>query len=347
MKLADFVYPIPKQLIAEYPIEPKEAARMMTLNRRTGEMEDKTIGYLFDYLQPGDCIVVNETKVFPAKIMGNKEKTDAEIEVLMLRELNKTDNLWDVLVDPARKVRIGNKIYFDNYKFYCEVIDNTTNRGRTVRYSYNNDLLAVVERIGKMALPPYIKRPSEQKDNEYYQTEYANPKYLSSIGPPSAGLHISNSFLQQLQEKGVRVAKVNMSIGQAIFDTIEVEDLTKHRMYAEPFEITLENSEIINKSLKAKKKVIAIGSSVARALESSNMTTTAVKPNRGWTDKFIYPSYEFRIVTNILTNFHLPKTPSLLVACAFSGTDQIFKAYRRAIKNNYRFYVFGDALLLF
>jgi len=346
MKLGDFVYPIPKQLIAEYPIEPKESARMLTLHRKTGEMHDRTIGYLFDYVQPGDCVVVNETKVFPAKVVGNKEKTDAEIEVLMLRELNKTDNLWDVLVDPARKVRIGNKIYFDNYKFYCEIIDNTTNRGRTVRFSYNNDLLAVVERIGKMALPEYIKRPSEPKDKEYYQTEYANSNYLSSIGPPSAGLHISNAFLQKLQEKGVRVAKVSTSIGQALFDQIEVEDLTKHRMYSEPFEITRENAEIINKSLKNKKKIIAIGSSVARALESSYMTTLAVKPNKGWTDRFIYPSYEFRIVSCLLTNYHLPKTPSLLLACAFGGTDAVFKAYKRAIKNNYRFYVFGDALFI-
>jgi len=287
MKLADFVYPIPKQLIAEYPIEPKEAARMMTLNRRTGEMEDKTIGYLFDFLQPGDCVVVNETKVFPDKIIGNKEKTDAEIEVLMLRELNKTDNLWDVLVDPARKVRIGNKIYFDNYKFYCEVIDNTTNRGRTVRYSYNNDLLAVSNVLAKWL---YLHISNVQ----------ANKKIMNTIKPNMLTQNISPQldhllrdcifpihFFSNCKKKAFELPKVNMSIGQAIFDTIEVEDLTKHRMYAEPFEITRENSEIINKTLKAKKKVIAIGSSVARALESSNMTTTAVKPNRGWTDKFI------------------------------------------------------------
>lgn len=347
MKLADFVYQIPKHLIAEYPIEPKESARMMVLNRAKQEITDKTIGDLYDILEPGDCIVLNETKVFPAKLMGKKEKTDAEIEVLLLRELRKEDRLWDVLVEPARKVRIGNKIYFDDYKFYCEVIDNTTNRGRTVRFSYPGDLLEVVDKIGLMPVPTYLKRTSEPKDKEYFQTVFANDKYLSSIAPPSAGLHISQDFLKRIEEKGVRIAKLNVTIGQAIMDEIEVEDLTKHRMYSEPFEITKEAAEIINKSIKAKKKIVAIGSSVARALESSYLTTQAIKPNRGWTDKFIYPTYDFRIVTHLLTTFHLPKSPSLLLSCAFAGRDFLFKAYKRAIKNNYRFYVFGDALLIF
>lgn len=346
MKLADFVYPIPKHLIAEYPIEPKESARMMVLNRATGEITDKTIGDLYDFLEPGDCIVLNETKVFPARLIGKKEKTDAEIEVLLLRELRKEDRIWDVLVEPARKVRIGNKIYFDDYKFYCEVIDNTTNRGRTVRFSYQGNLLDVVDRIGFMPTPTYLQRKPEPKDKIFFQTVFANDKYLSSIAPPSAGLHISAEFLKKIEEKGVRIAKVNVTIGQAIMDEIEVEDLTKHRMYSEPFEITKEAAETVNKSIKAKKKIVAIGSSVARALESSYLTTQAIKPNRGWTDRFIYPTYDFRIVTHLLTTFHLPKSPSLLLSCAFAGRDFLFKAYKRAIKNNYRFYVFGDALLI-
>lgn len=346
MKLADFIYQIPKHLIAEYPIEPKESARMMTMNRATGEIADKTIGDLYNFLEPGDCIVLNETKVFPAKLIGKKEKTDAEIEVLLLRELRKEDRIWDVLVEPARKVRIGNKIYFDDYQFYCEVIDNTTNRGRTVRFSYQGNLLEVVDRIGLMPTPNYLKRLPEPKDKEYFQTVFANEKYLSSIAPPSAGLHFSQEFLNKLQEKGVRIAKLNVTIGQAIMDEIEVEDLTKHRMYSEPFEITKEAAETVNKSIKAKKKIVAIGSSVARALESSYLTTQAIKQNRGWTDRFIYPTYDFRIVTHLLTTFHLPKSPSLLLSCAFAGRDFLFKAYKRAIKNNYRFYVFGDALLI-
>lgn len=346
MKLADFVYQIPKHLIAEYPIEPKSSARMMTLNRATGDIADKTIGDLYNFLEPGDCIVLNETKVFPAKLIGKKEKTDAEIEVLLLRELRKEDRIWDVLVEPARKVRIGNKIYFDDYQFYCEVIDNTTNRGRTVRFSYQGNLLEVVDRIGLMPTPNYLKRQPEPKDKEYFQTVFANQKYLSSIAPPSAGLHFSEDFLKNLEEKGVRIAKLNVTIGQAIMDEIEVEDLTKHRMYSEPFEITKEAAETVNKSIKAKKKIVAIGSSVARALESSYLTTQAIKQNRGWTDRFIYPTYDFRIVTHLLTTFHLPKSPSLLLSCAFAGRDFLFKAYKRAIKHNYRFYVFGDALLI-
>jgi S-adenosylmethionine:tRNA ribosyltransferase-isomerase len=347
MKLSDFVYQIPKNLIPEYPIEPKEAARMMVLNRKTQDIKDKTIGNIDDFLEAGDCVVLNETKVFPAKLIGHKEKTDAEIEVLLLRELRKEDRIWDVLVEPARKVRIGNKIYFDDYKFYCEVIDNTTNRGRTVRFSYQGDLFQVIERIGLMPIPNYIKRKPDEKDKEYYQTVFANPKYLSSIGPPSAGLHLSNEHIARLAEKGVKFAKVNVTIGQAIFDEIEVEDLTKHRMYSEPFEITKENAEIINKALKNKKKIVAIGSSVARALESSYLTTQAIKQNRGWTDKFIYPTYDFRIVSHLLTNFHLPKTPSLLLSSAFAGHDFLFKAYKKAIKNNYRFYAFGDTLFIY
>lgn len=347
MKLSDFEYVVPKNLIAEYPIEPKESARMMTLNRKNKEISDKTIGDLYNILEPGDCLVVNETKVFPAKLFGRKEKTDAEIEVLLLRELRKEDRLWDVLVEPARKVRIGNKIYFDDYKFYCEVIDNTTNRGRTVRFSYQGNLFEVIDNIGSMPIPSYLKRNSESKDKDYYQTIFANEKYLSSIGPPSAGLHFSENFANKLIEKGVKIARVNVTIGQAIFDEIEVEDLTKHRMYSEPFEITKENSDIVNKALKNKKKIVAIGSSVARALESSYLTTQAIKPNRGWTDKFIYPSYDFRIVSHLLTNFHLPKTPSLLLASAFAERDFLFKAYKKAIKNNYRFYAFGDAMLIY
>ncbi|MGB9701246.1 MAG: tRNA preQ1(34) S-adenosylmethionine ribosyltransferase-isomerase QueA [Candidatus Kapaibacteriota bacterium] len=347
MKLSDFVYQIPKNLIPEYPVEPKESARMMVLNRKTKDIKDKTIGNIDDYLEPGDCVVLNETKVFPAKLIGHKEKTDAEIEVLLLRELRKEDRIWDVLVEPARKVRIGNKIYFDDYKFYCEVIDNTTNRGRTVRFSYQGDLFQVIERIGLMPIPSYIKRKPEEKDKEYYQTVFANPKYLSSIGPPSAGLHFSKEHIARLEEKGVKFAKVNVTIGQAIFDEIDVEDLTKHRMYSEPFEITKENAEIVNKALKNKKKIVAIGSSVARALESSYLTTQAIKQNRGWTDKFIYPAYDFRIVSHLLTNFHLPKSPSLLLSSAFAGHEFLFKAYKKAIKNNYRFYAFGDALFIY
>lgn len=348
MKLSDFKLKVPKNLIAEYPAEPRSDAKMMVLDKKTGAIDDKHVKDLVDIMKRGDCIVLNETRVFPAKFLGYKEKTNAEIEVMLLRELNKEDKIWDVLVEPARKVRIGNKIYFDDGRFYCEVIDNTTNRGRTVRFSYNGDLFNEIEKIGKMPLPEYIGREPEDEDKVRYQTAYSNEKFTASIAPPSAGLFITNEMLEHLQEKGVRVAKIVMNIGLGIFEEVEVEDITKHRMYSEYFEITRENAEIINKSLKSKKNVFAIGTSVVRALENSVLTTGTVKPNRGWTDKFIYPNYEFKIATAMLTTFHPSTTPSILCSAAFCNNDKdlIVKAYKKAVKSEYNFHVFGDALLM-
>jgi S-adenosylmethionine:tRNA ribosyltransferase-isomerase len=348
MKLSEFKFKIPKNLISEYPADPRSSAKMMVLDKKTGELEDKKVSDLVDLMKRGDCIVLNETKVFPAKFQGYKEKTNAEIEVMLLRELNKEDKIWDVLVEPARKVRIGNKIYFDDGKFYCEVIDNTTNRGRTVRFSYNGDLFNEIERIGKMPLPEYITRPAELEDKERYQTVFASDKFIASIAPPSSGLFLTQEMIDQMVDKGVRVAKIVMNIGLGIFEEVEVEDITKHRMYSEYFEISRENAEIINKSLKAKKNVYAIGTSVVRALENSVLTTGTVKPNKGWTDKFIYPNYEFKIATAMLTSFHPSATPSILCSCAFCNNDRelLMKIYKRAIKNEYNFHVFGDAFLM-
>lgn len=235
MKLSEFKYTLPKNSIAKYPAEPRNSAKMMVVNRETGEMENKHFTDILDFFQKGDCIVLNETKVFPARLYGKKEKTNAKIEVMLLRELKSDERIWDVLVEPARKVRIGNKIYFDNGKFYCEVIDNTTSRGRTVRFSYEGNLFKVIERIGEMPLPEYIKRDPEEKDKETYQCVFANPNQLASIAPPTAGLHFTEEMIAALEEKGVKVAKVILNIGQGVFEKIEVEDLTKHRMYSEYF----------------------------------------------------------------------------------------------------------------
>jgi S-adenosylmethionine:tRNA ribosyltransferase-isomerase len=298
------------------------------------------------YFHKGDCLVLNDTKVFPARLFGKKEKTNARIEVMLLRELKSDERIWDVLVEPARKVRIGNKIYFDNNKFYCEVIDNTTSRGRTVRFSYDGNLFKVIERIGEMPLPEYIKRDPTEHDKDTYQCVFSNPEHLASIAPPTAGLHFTTELLKEIEAKGVRIAKILLNIGQGIFEKIEVEDLTKHRMYSEYFNISREAAETINKSLKIKKNVYACGASVARALEASVLTSGAVKPNKGWTDKFIYPTYEFKIVNRLITNFHPPASPSLLLSAAFSGKENIFKAYKRAMKNDYRFLAYGDSLLI-
>ncbi len=346
MKLSEFRYTLPRSAVANFPADPRDSAKMMVVNRETGDTVDKHFSDIVGMFNKGDTLVYNETKVFPARLFGKKEKTNAKIEVMLLRELKSDERIWDVLVEPARKVRIGNKIFFDNSKFYCEVIDNTTSRGRTVRFSYDGDLFKVIERIGEMPLPEYIKRDPNEHDKETYQCVFSNEKYLASIAPPSAGLHFTGEILDALKEKGVRIAPVVLNIGQGIFEKIEVEDLTKHRMYSEYFNISIDSAEKINKSLKSKKNIYAVGASTARALEASVLTSGQVKPNKGWTDKFIYPPYDFKIVSRMITNFHPPATPSLLMASAFAGKETIFKAYKKALKSDYRFLVYGDAMLI-
>lgn len=348
MKLSQFKYSLPQKYIAQKPLDPRDSSKMMVYNRATQSYDDKGFRDLLDIIKRGDCLVLNETKVFPAKLVGMKEKTNADIEVMLLRELKKDERIWDVLVEPARKVRIGNKIYFDDGAFYCEVIDNTTSRGRTVRFSYDGDLFDKIEEIGSMPLPEYIKRNPTKKDKEDFQTVFSNPDYLSSIAPPASNLHFTQEMLDELEAKGVRIAKINLNIGQGIFEKIEVEDLTKHRMYSEYFEIRRDAAETINKSLKAKKHVYAAGSSVVRAVESSVLTTGKAKPNKGWTDKYIFPNYEMKIVSRMITNFHAPATPQLLMTTAFmgEGKEKLFEAYNRAMKQGYRFLTYGDAFLI-
>lgn len=346
MKLSEFKYTLAKGAIAKFPADPRDSAKLMIMDRQYGEIEEKTFSDILSTFHKGDCLVINQTKVFPARLYGKKEKTNAKIEVLLLRELKAEERIWDVLVEPARKVRIGNKIYFDSSKFYCEVIDNTTSRGRTVKFTYDGDIFKIIEKLGEMPLPEYLKRDPNEHDKETYQCVFANENNLASIAPPTGGLHFTKELIEKLIAKGVKIAPITLNIGQGIFEKIEVEDLTKHRMYSEYFEISRETAEIINKSLKQKKQVVAVGSSVARALESSVLTTGAVKPNRGWTDKFIYPPYEFKIATRLITNFQPPASPSLLLGAAFAGRDNLFKAYKRAAKNDYRFLAYGDALMI-
>ena len=345
MKLSSFKYDLPKKSIAKFPADPRDSSRMLVMDRESGKVKDKMFTDILGELSKGDCLVLNDTKVFPARLFGNKEKTNAKIEVLLLRELKSEERLWDVMVEPARKVRIGNKIYFDDNRFYCEVIDNTTSRGRTVRFSYDGNLFDEIERIGEMPIPDYIDRDTAQIDKQTYQTVFANDEHLQSIAPPSAGLHFTESMLKKIEDKGVRIAYVNLTIGQGVFETIDVEDLTKHRMYSEYFEIPRLSAEMINKSLKSNKRIFGVGTSVVRALEASVLTTGAVKPNKGWTDKFIYPQYDFQIVTDFLSNFHYPASPQILVSCAFGGKKNTFEAYKHAVNNDYRLLAYGDAIL--
>jgi len=344
MKLSDFRYPLPRNLIAKYPSSPRENARMMVLNRADESITTKRFSDILSYTKKGDCFVVNETKVFPARLFGRKEKTNAKIEVFLLRELNKEENIWDVIVDPARKVRIGNKIFFDDGKLWCEVIDNTTSRGRTVRFNVPGDFYRIIDRIGKMPLPYYIKREPTEKDKETYQTVFA--RSIGAVAAPTAGLHFSRRILSNLKRRGVKIAPVVLHIGLGSFRPVEVEDLTKHKMDSEYYEIPESTVQIVNKVIDSRGNVFVVGTSTCRALESSVTTDGHLKSTRGWTDKFIFPPYDFKIADRLITNFHMPESTLLMLAAAFVGRDLLMKAYKRAIKEGYRFYSYGDTMLL-
>jgi len=317
---------------------------MMVLNRADESMVDKHFYDLLDYLNKGDCLVLNETKVFQARLFGKKEKTNAKIEVFLLRELNAEENIWDVIVDPARKVRIGNKIFFDDGKLWCEVIDNTTSRGRTVRFNHKGDFFKIIERIGQTPLPYYIKRDPTERDKEQYQTVFA--KVLGAVAAPTAGLHFTKQLLRKIQAKGVKVAPIILHVGLGSFRAVEVEDLTKHKMDSEYFEIPEETAHIINKTIDNRHNVFVVGTSSCRALESSVTADGHVKPAKGWTDKFIFPPYDFKVADKLVTNFHLPESTLLMLVSAFAGHDFLMRAYKRAIKEGYRFYSYGDCMLI-
>jgi len=344
MKLSDFRYPLPRNLIAKFPANPRESSRMMVVNRDEESMEAKKFSEIVEYFKRGDCLVVNETKVFPARLLGRKEKTNAKIEVFLLRELNREEKIWDVIVDPARKVRIGNKIFFDEGRIWCEVIDNTTSRGRTVRFNYEGDLFKIIDRIGKMPLPYYIRRDPTERDKISYQTVFA--RVVGAVAAPTAGLHFSNRLLSSLKKKGVKVAPVVLHIGLGSFRPVEVEDLTKHKMDSEYYEIPESTVQTVNKVIDTKGKVFVCGTSACRALESSVTTDGHLKANRGWTDKFIFPPYDFKVTHRLITNFHMPESTLLMLVSAFAGRDFIMRSYKRAIKEGYRFYSYGDAMLL-
>lgn len=345
MKLSQFKYPIPKNLIAKVPKSPRDTCKLMVVNRTTGELETKKFKDIINYMEEGDVLVLNDSKVFNARLYGTKEKTKAKIEVFLLRQLSEEENIWDVVVDPARKVRIGNRIFFTK-NLYCEVIDNTTSRGRIVRFNYQGDFSKYIEKLGKTPLPPYIKRESTEKDKEDYQTVYAKDEHVGSVAAPTAGLHITKELLKKAEAKGVKIAYITLHIGLGTFRLVEVEDLSKHRMDSEYYEMTKESADIINSSINKRKKVIAVGTSVARVVETNVITTRQVRWGKGWTDKFIHPPQSLRIVDKLITNFHMPQSTLLMLACAMAERDLIMKAYKKAVKEKYRFYSYGDAMLI-
>ena len=348
MKLSHFNFKLPNELLAEYPSNHRDESRLMVLNKKTQKIEHKTFKDIVDYFDEGDAFVLNNTKVFPARLMGNKEKTGATIEVFLLRELNNEQRLWDVLVDPARKIRIGNKLYFgDDDSLVAEVIDNTTSRGRTLRFLFDGtyeEFRKTLFDLGQTPLPKYIQRDEEDFDKDRYQTIYA--KHEGAVAAPTAGLHFSKHLLKRLEIKGVNIAEITLHVGLGTFNPVEVEDLSKHKMDSEELLIDQKACDIVNSAKLSKKKVCAVGTTSMRALESSVSSFKTLNPFSGWTHKFIFPPYDFSLADSMITNFHTPKSTLLMMASAFAGHDFIKEAYEVAVKEKYNFYSYGDAMLI-
>ncbi len=348
MKLSNFGFELPEELLAEYPSENRDESRLMVLNRKEQTIEHKQFKDLIDYFEEDDVMILNNTKVFPARLYGNKEKTGARIEVFLLRELNEEQRLWDVLVDPARKIRIGNKLYFgDDETLVAEVIDNTTSRGRTLRFLYDGsyaEFRAKLKTLGETPLPKYIKRDVEPEDEERYQTIFA--KEEGAVAAPTAGLHFSKHLLKRLEIKGVDFAEVTLHVGLGTFNPVEVEDLSKHKMDSEEVFIGPKTVETINAALKSRRRICAVGTTAMRAVESAVSSNSTLNEIDGWTNKFIFPPYDFSIANAMITNFHTPKSTLLMMASAFAGHDFILKAYEEAVKEKYKFYSYGDAMLI-
>lgn len=348
MKLSQFKFTLPKELIAQYPAAERDGARLMLLDRRSGEIQHLIFKDILNYYGEGDVMMFNDTKVFPARLNGNKEKTKARIEVFLLRELNEENKLWDVLVEPARKIRIGNKLYFgDDESMVAEVIDNTTSRGRTLRFLYDgphDEFKRTLYGLGNTPLPAYIEREPNDDDVDRYQTIFAARE--GAVVAPAAALHFSRELMKRLEIKGVDPQFVTLHIGLGSFREIDVEDLTKHRMDSEQMEVSQAVVNRVNRAKDEGKQVCAVGTSVLRAMESATSMGGHLKTYTGWTNKFIFPPYDFTVATSMVTNFHLPYSTMLMMTCAFGGYDLVMKAYKEAIKEGYRFGAYGDAMLI-
>jgi S-adenosylmethionine:tRNA ribosyltransferase-isomerase len=347
MKLSQFDFELPKERIALYPSDARDESRLMVLNRKEGTIEHKIFKDVLGYFDDGDVIIVNNTKVFPARLYGTKEKTGAKIEVFLLRELNHDLRLWDVLVDPARKIRVGNKLYFGDDDLVAEVVDNTTSRGRTIRFLFDGteaEFRGILDKLGQTPLPKYIKREPEIIDKERYQTIYA--KEEGAVAAPTAGLHFSRELMKRLELKGVDFAELTLHIGLGTFRSIDVEDLSKHKMDAEYFKITDSAAQIVNKGKAANKKICAVGTTVMRSVETAVSAERTLKQMEGWTNMFIHPPFDFAIANSMITNFHLPKSSLIILVSAFAGYDLTMEAYQQAVKEEYNFFSYGDAMLI-
>ena len=347
-KLSQFNYDLPQELLVDRPAVNRDESRLMIVDRKTGKFEHKMFKDFINYFDDGDVMIFNNTKVFPARMYGNKEKTGARIEVFLLRELSRDNLLWDVLVDPARKIRIGNKLYFgEDESLVAEVIDNTTSRGRTLRFLFDGsyeEFRAKLKELGQTPLPKYINREPDEEDNERYQTIYA--KHEGAVAAPTAGLHFSRELMKRLEIIGVDFAELTLHVGLGTFRAVEVEDLSKHKMDSEEVIISKESVEIVNRGINNKNKICAVGTTSMRSIESSVTTQNLMTPFNGWTNKFIYPPYNFKIANCMITNFHTPKSTLLMMTCAFGGYELIMEAYKEAVKEKYRFFTYGDAMLI-
>lgn len=347
MKLSEFDFNVPEKLIAQYPADPRDSSRMMVVHRDTQTIEHRNFRDILEYFQDGDVLVMNDSKVFPARLYGSKEKTGAKIEVFLLRELNADSRLWDVVVDPARKIRVGNKLFFGDNDLVAEVVDNTTSRGRTIRFLFDGneeEFYKVVDRLGETPLPDYIKRPVEPEDAERYQNIFA--KYKGSVAAPDSGFHFTREMLKRLELQGVEHGFITLHTGLGSFRDVEVEDLSKHKMDSENYEINQAVVDLVNTAKKNKRRVCAVGATTMRAVESSVSAARMLNPSKGWTDKFIFPPYDFSIANSFLTNFNPPKSTVVMMVAAFLGYEFMLKVYEEAVKNEYRFYCYGDAMLI-
>ena len=348
MKLSEFKFDLPEELIAQEPARQRDESRLMVLNKKTGEIEHRIFKEVINYFDEGDMFIFNDTQVFPAKLDGNKEKTGARIEVFLLRELNSEHKLWDVLVEPARKIRIGNKLYFgEDESMVAEVIDNTTSRGRTLRFLYDGsheEFKEALFKLGMTPLPDYITRPATEEDAERYQCIFA--KNEGAVVAPAAGMHFSRELLKRMEIKGINQEFLTLHSGLGNLREIDVENLTKHRMDSEQMEVSPELVEHVNKAKDEERQVCAVGTSVLRGMASAVSMGGHLKTYTGWTNKFIFPPYEFTVATALITNFHLPYSTMLMMATAFGGYENVMKAYEVAVKEGYRFGAYGDAMLI-
>ena len=341
-KLSDFRYQLPKRFIAQKPKPKRENSKMMVLNREDRTIKHKKFVNIVDYFQKNDLLIINDTKVFPARLFATKDRTDAKVEIFLLRELG--DRLWEVLVKPARKVRIGNKLILSK-DLFCDVIDNTVSGGRVVRFEYGEENFdKILNTIGHPPLPPYIKRDATKKDRERYQTVYAEKR--GAVAAPTAGLHFTDKILKQLRKKGVRIHTITLHIGLGTFKPVQVEDLNRHHMDSEYFEVNPDTALAINEAKRKKRRIFAVGTSTVRALETVNVSGFLISPKKGWTNKFIHPPYDFKIVNGLITNFHSPESTLLMLISAFADYDFIKLAYKEAKKKNYGFLSYGDSMLI-